>query len=109
MIKGCAKRVVVVRDIDSNFFEEAFFIVKQGYDKRKSSESDYINEAGRILKSDLPVYSDNIYPAGLTLSKIQSSKSYRRKNISRDLLMFIFGFGLSAIMCTLIYYSGIAV
>lgn len=30
MIKGCAKRVVVVREMDSKLFEEAYFIVKSG-------------------------------------------------------------------------------
>ena len=37
MIKGCAKRVVVVRNMDSNLFEEAFFIVKAGQGAKKST------------------------------------------------------------------------
>ena len=36
MIKGCAKRVVVVRNIDSSLFEEAFFIVKSGQSAKKA-------------------------------------------------------------------------
>ncbi len=113
MIKGCAKRVVVVRDINSNFFEEAFFIVKAGAAKQNAQgkESDYINEAHRIVRSDLP-------EAALTGSaKVQNpyvpAFSYvdNKKKSSgkmRDVLMFLFGFGISAIICTVIYYSGIA-
>lgn len=114
MIKGCAKRVVVVRDIDSNFFEEAFFIVKQGSNTAKLGEGDFINEANRIVKHDLP--SKNIY-SGKTQTSIsefipkaqKKSTSSARKSLVRDALMFVFGFGISAVICTAIYYSGIGV
>ena len=45
MIKGCAKRVVVVRNIDSSLFEEAFFIVKSGQSAKKSTEEEFLGEA----------------------------------------------------------------
>ena len=32
MVKGVSKRVVVVRPDDSRFFEQAFFIVREGTD-----------------------------------------------------------------------------
>lgn len=47
MIKGCSKRVVVVKDIDSKLFEEAFFIVKPE-NAKKYAEADYLGEAGRL-------------------------------------------------------------
>ena len=50
MIKGCAKRVVVVRDIDSTLFEEAFFIVKSGQSAKKSTE-EFLGEAERLVKA----------------------------------------------------------
>lgn len=103
MIKGCAKKVVVVKDIDSNFFEEAFFIVKPGKMQAKNHESAYINEANRIVKSDLHMQSNIFLPCNTT--KIQSKQ--KNKSIYRDMLMFIFGFGISAVFCTFIYYSGI--
>lgn len=51
MIKGCAKRVVVVRNIDSALFEEAFFIVKSGQSAKKSTEEEFLGEAGRLVKA----------------------------------------------------------
>lgn len=114
MIKGCAKRVVVVRDIESNFFEEAFFIVKQGSNTSKLGEGDFINEANRIVKYDLP--SKNMFSTpktgninGFVPKAQKKSASSTRKGIVRDALMFVFGFGISAVICTAIYYSGIGV
>ena len=51
MIKGCAKRVVVVRNMDSNLFEEAFFIVKAGQGAKKSTEEEFLGEAERLVKT----------------------------------------------------------
>lgn len=105
MIKGCTKRVIVVRDIESNFFDEAFFIVKPGSSKRVVNEADYINEASRIVKSDLPTDSKSY------LLPIPATNTIRKRNVSRqkfrDILMFVFGFGISAVLCTFIYYSGL--
>ena len=105
MIKGCTKRVIVVRDIESNFFDEAFFIVKSGSSKRVASESDYINEASRIVKSDLPVDSKPFFLPISDVNTVRKRKNSRQK--FRDTLMFIFGFGVSAVFCTFIYYSGL--
>lgn len=102
MIKGCTKRVIVVKDIESNFFDEAFFIVKPDSAKRVSKEADFINEANRIVKSDLkkePLCSASVIP--------QIAVNAKNKPKLRDALMFVFGFGVSAVFCTFIYYSGI--
>ncbi len=114
MIKGCAKRVVVVRDIESNFFEEAFFIVKQGSNAAKSGEGDFINEANRIVKHNLP--SKNMFTTsktgninGFVPQVYKKRASSAKKGFVRDALMFLFGFGISAVICTAIYYSGIGV
>ena len=103
MIKGCAKKVVVVKDIDSNFFEEAFFIVKPGKMQVKNHESAYINEANRIVKSDLHMKGNTFLPCNIA----KAPDRQKNKSIYRDMLMFIFGFGISAVFCTFIYYSGI--
>lgn len=110
LIKGCAKRVVVVRDINNSFFEEAFFIVKAGAGKQNATkENDYINEAHRIVRSDLPqtaisVSSASQNPYIPTFSIAGNSK--KGVNKMRDVLMFMLGFVVSAGICTLIYYSG---
>lgn len=113
MIKGCAKKVVVVRDINSSLFEEAFFIVKAGAgtQTRPGKESDYISEAHRIVRSDLP-------SSNKLISERNSSNSYipafdyrktkaKKKRAFRDMMMFLSGFGISVVLCTVIYYSGI--
>lgn len=105
MIKGCTKRVIVVKDIESNFFDEAFFIVKSGSSNRAAKESDYINEANRIVKSDLPGKSNPLIIPIADIGTPRQRKNSRQK--FRDTLMFIFGFGVSAVFCTFIYYSGL--
>ena len=110
MIKGCAKRVVVVRDINSNFFEEAFFIVKAGAGKQNAAkENDYINEAHRIVRSDLPqtATSFSLSAKSPYIPSFSVDRSTKRSpNKMRDVLMFMFGFVVSAGIFTLIYYSG---
>ena len=104
MIKGCTKRVIVVKDIESNFFDEAFFIVKPQSVNRVGKEADFINEAHRIVKSDL--HREEILP-GLPFSEVQQKRLNKKHQSLRDALMFVFGFGASAVFCTFIYYSGI--
>lgn len=107
MIKGCTKRVVVVRDIGSNFFEEAFFIVKQGSSERVKSDSDFLNEADRIVKSDLARTTSHSVLADIPSCR-SLQKNHRRARL-REAMFFSFGFALSAVMCTVIYYSGILI
>ena len=104
MIKGCTKRVIVVKDIESNFFDEAIFIVKPQSSKHAGKEADFINEAHRIVKSDLS--REDINPA-LSFAEVQQKRINKKHQSLRDALMFVFGFGASAVFCTLIYYSGI--
>ena len=105
MIKGCTKRVIVVKDIESNFFDEAFFIVKPQSTKRAGKESDYINEAHRIVKSDLP--GENAVNVPLFVSSPKHIKINKKHQGFRDALIFMFGFGVSVVFCTFIYYAGI--
>ena len=120
MIKGCAKRVVVVREMDSKLFEEAYFIVKSGVKSRKYAQEDYIGEAGRIVKTQLYPYEKNvkleITPEESSSAQAyssafpQSRQSVRRKKKApraRDAAIFAFGAAISALFCTVIYYSGI--
>lgn len=123
MIKGCAKRVVVVKDIESNLFEEAFFIVKPGSKSKKYAEEDFLNEAGKIVKHGLP--SSEPSPAAQTCfgtptgeisrstgavfavtPRAGTAPQKRRKKSAarRDAFMFFCGFTLSAVLCTAIYF-----
>jgi len=47
LIKGCSKKVIVIKDPGSNLFEEAYFIVAPGMAERK--QGDLLLEANRII------------------------------------------------------------
>jgi len=50
LLKGINKRVIVIRDPDSEMFEEAYFILKAGKGfARGHKEADMVGEASRLL------------------------------------------------------------
>lgn len=50
MIKGCSKRMIILKDTGSDFFEEAYFVLKTAKDTCKiATEKDFIAEANRIV------------------------------------------------------------
>ena len=50
MVKGCQKRMVVLKNIGSCFYEEAYFILKENAAEEQSCDSgDMIAEANRII------------------------------------------------------------
>ncbi len=88
MIKGCTKRVVVVKDVQSDIFEEAYFILrpKSEKSKAKASRTDIITEANRLVL-DNPGSSES---PGITLCKEQ-----KIARLIRDFLFFVSGAALS--------------
>ncbi len=51
MIKGCQKRVLWVKNIESECFDGAFFIVSDKSAEKKRSEESMVAEANRIISS----------------------------------------------------------
>ena len=49
MIKGCSRKVIVIKNPGSNLFEEAYFIVSPRESERKYG--DFLLEANRIIAS----------------------------------------------------------
>lgn len=49
MIKGCSRKVIVIKNPGSNLFEEAYFIVSPKESERK--HGDFLLEANRIIAS----------------------------------------------------------
>ncbi|MBR5308062.1 MAG: hypothetical protein IKU43_04770 [Clostridia bacterium] len=47
MIKGCSRRVIVIKHPESELFEEAYFIVNPKKSERR--QSDLLAEASRII------------------------------------------------------------
>lgn len=93
MIKGCTKRVVVVKDVQSDIFEEAYFILRPKSEKSKvqASQTDIITEANRLVLGKSGV-NDKV---GVTFCK--KNKGKRRV---RDFLFFLAGAAVS--------FSGVA-
>ena len=48
MVKGCQKRTIHIKDTDSKYYEEAYFVLKPGVSESKISSGDMISEAVRI-------------------------------------------------------------
>ena len=112
MIKGCAKRVVVVKDVESKLFEEAYFIVRpQGV----RTEDEYLGEAARLLCEEgsaapgtlpeLPVS-----PAAVRESLpafVQKMQPYGRKKQKKHTVPggMLFGIGmLVGMLCSMVVY-----
>ena len=46
MLKGCQKKIIFLKDTESNLFEEAYFVIKPEFQNK--SEEDIIAEATKI-------------------------------------------------------------
>ena len=77
MIKGCEKKIIYLKDTKSEFFEEAYFVVKPQSSTKK--ECDIISEATRIVNG---IYGDEKKKNGF-LSKA---------------VPFLIGFGVSSVL-----------
>ncbi len=50
MIKGCSRRMIVLKDTGSELFDEAYFMLKSGkLPKSVKGEKDFIAEANKIV------------------------------------------------------------
>ena len=115
MIKGCAKRVVVVKDVDSKLFEEAYFIVRPQHVK---NEEEYLGEAEKLLKEDTASA-----PCGLTalpipqsaVSKLPPGKmnlpmkpeKTKKQHTVRGVLPFCLGMLLGVAICVVLRLIGL--
>ncbi len=59
MIKGCQKKIIMVKDTKSKYFDAAYFVLKKDIPQACSS-SDILSEANRII--DNCYNFDGIYP-----------------------------------------------
>lgn len=87
MIKGCTKRVVVVKDVQSDVFEEAYFILKPQDSKKKglSNHGEFLSEANRLV-------SQNTDSSGIFIKPFERKT---KKSALRDFLFFISGMAVS--------------
>lgn len=102
MIKGCTKRVIVVKDVRSDVFEEAYFILRpsQQGNAPEKSRNDILTEANRIVSTcecDAPRGAVGISPAKNTKFGV------------RDFLFFTCGFAFAAACYAAVCALGFAV
>ncbi|MBE6687764.1 MAG: hypothetical protein E7588_00635 [Ruminococcaceae bacterium] len=94
MIKGCTKRVIVIKNPEGNYFDEAYFIVKERFNEQKqsaSSETKMIDEANRII-------SDNILNKYCT----QTQQVRRKASLKfSPIAVYIMGMATSCLIITL--------
>lgn len=89
MIKGCEKRVVWLRNTESETFDQAYFILSESAYEKKKSESDIVTEAKRII-GQLPI-------TGWWDESAEGAKKRRSPSASVKLAFFALGFALGAI------------
>ncbi|MBO5211957.1 MAG: hypothetical protein J6B60_00270 [Clostridia bacterium] len=49
MIKGCKKRMIFIKDTKSDYFDEAYFVLKGDTDYSHESENDMVKAAAMII------------------------------------------------------------
>ena len=89
MIKGCEKRVVWLRNTESEIFEQAYFILSESAYEKKKSDGDIVAEAKRII-GQLPI-------TGWWDESAPKSKKRRHASASVKIGFFVIGFALGAI------------
>ena len=50
MLRGCQKKIIVMKNTGSPMFDEAYFILSENALRAHASERDMINEANRIIR-----------------------------------------------------------
>lgn len=69
MVKGFNRRVIVMKNTDSDFFDEAYFIVKENCHEKKKRGERPLDEAKRIVR-DLQREKTPPSPASLFLKNL---------------------------------------
>ena len=87
MIKGCQKKIIQIKDTKSQFFEEAYLVLKNDC-KCDEKNVDVVSEATSII---------NRYSNGTTV------KSHSNKRISK-ILLFLFGALLGGGATSIIFF-----
>ena len=52
MIKGCQRKVIVVKGEEENMFEYAYFVIKNDLKYDRLGEGDMVSEANRIIEAN---------------------------------------------------------
>ena len=89
MIKGCEKRVVWLRNTESEVFDQAYFILSESAYEKNHNEGDIVAEAKRIIaRSPITGYWDD---------SLQKNKKRRHSSASCKAVFFVLGFLVGAL------------
>jgi len=91
LIKGCNKRVIVMKDTGNEMIEEAFFILKPEASKSGVAESEIIKHANRIL--DKSLYGERFSQLSMNVTKKKKS----------GFVLFFFGALIGVVVTTGIF------
>ena len=95
MIKGCNKRVIVMKDTGDSVFEQAFFILKPGTENK--SQSDILVQAQRIIENR----ENTGFPSGIVYNVDKKNKK-TYKGVALFILGMALGLGVSLILTPII-------
>lgn len=101
MIKGCSKRVIVVKDPESRLFEEAYFIIRPH--TPADGDKTYLAEADRLLSCGTAETSPSHMTATMpdTVPRVSPIpvKRARKKHADGRWLPFLLGVLSGVILC----------
>ncbi len=97
MLKGCQKRVIWVRNPESKWFDEAYFILSDSpeHEEKTSKENDMLKEANKIIAAS-PFASYYGFSAPI-------SKKSDKIKFTDKLKWFLIGAFLSALLITIAF------
>lgn len=90
MLKGCQKKIIVMKNTGSPIFEEAYFILSENAQRAHTSERDMISEANRIIRESGAGKADRFSRLPRALRAVILSASF-------SLLLFAAGFLVRAL------------
>ena len=88
MVRGCQRKVIFLKNTESEIFSEAYFIVAAG--SRGVSEADMVREANRIIENNLAHGGSAARVGGLR---------HTMGAIIRAIPAFLLGGGLATALC----------
>jgi hypothetical protein len=87
MIKGCQKKIILLKDTGSDFFEEAYFILKSDATISKSKETDMVKAATKIVTDSLT----------------SQNKEKKKVKLNSKAINFMIGALCGAIVCGMLF------
>ncbi len=98
MLKGCQKRVIWVRNPESKWFDEAYFILSDSpeHEEKTFKENDMLKEANKIIAA-------SPFAGYYGFHGSSSSQKYQKSRLKDKLKWFFSGSALTALFISIIH------